>query len=68
MQPIEDTRFGLVFVSASVLLETECVLRGAYGLARMEVVRLLRDFLSLPDVSIEDPAMIAQAGDDCPSA
>jgi predicted nucleic-acid-binding protein len=52
-----------ILVAASVLLETEWVLRGAYSLARADVVRLLRGLLGLPNVSTEDPALIAQALD-----
>lgn len=50
-----------VFVPVTVLLETEWVLRGGYGLARAEVVRLLRALLGLPDLATEDPQRIARA-------
>ncbi len=52
-----------VFVPMTVLLETEWVLRGGYGLPRAEVVRLLRAFLGLPDLATEDPQRIARALD-----
>ena len=45
----------------TVLLETEWVLRGGYGLPRAEVVRLLRALLGLPDLATEDPQRIARA-------
>ena len=50
-----------VFVAVTVLLETEWVLRGGYGLPRAEVVRLLRALLGLPDLDAEDPQRIARA-------
>jgi predicted nucleic-acid-binding protein len=50
-----------VFIAASVLLETEWVLRGAYGLVRSDVVRLLRGLLGIPTVQTDDPALLAQA-------
>lgn len=52
-----------VFVPMTVLLETEWVLRGGYGLPRAEVVRLLRALLGLPDLVTEDPQRIARALD-----
>ena len=52
-----------VFVPMTVLLETEWVLRGGYGLPRAEVVRLLRALLGLPDLATEDPQRIARALD-----
>ncbi|MBY0271422.1 MAG: type II toxin-antitoxin system VapC family toxin [Burkholderiales bacterium] len=52
-----------VFVPMTVLLETEWVLRGGYGLPRAEVVRLLRALLGLPDLVMEDPQRIARALD-----
>jgi predicted nucleic-acid-binding protein len=45
----EDT-----FLPTSVLLETEWVLRNAYGLARQNVSDKLRAFLSLPRVVAQD--------------
>lgn len=50
-----------VFVPVTVLLETEWVLRGGYGLPPAEVVRLLRALLGLPDLATEDPQRIAGA-------
>lgn len=51
------------WVSLTVLLETEWVLRSAAGLARREVHRLLLGFAGLPTVSIEQPANAARALD-----
>jgi predicted nucleic-acid-binding protein len=51
------------WVSLTVLLETEWVLRGAAGLSRREVHRLLLAFAGLPTISIEQPAVAARALD-----
>ena len=50
-----------VLLASSVLLETEWVLRGAYGLTRDDVVRLLRGVLGLANVATDDPAVASQA-------
>ena len=52
-----------VFVSATVLLEAEWVLRSVYGYAKDQIAKALRAFGGLPHVSIEDPARAAQALD-----
>jgi len=52
-----------VFVSLTVLLETEWVLRGVFGLAPADIVRALRAFAGLPRVTVENPAAAAQALD-----
>lgn len=52
-----------VFVCTTVLLETEWVLRSAYGYAVGEVATALRAFAGLPRVSLEDPRLAAQALD-----
>lgn len=52
-----------VFVSTTVLLETEWVLRSAYGFAEIQIVRGLRGFAGLPLVTVEQPALAAQALD-----
>ena len=44
-----------VFVATTVLLETEWVLRGAYGLAKGDILAALRAFAGLPNVTLEDP-------------
>ena len=54
---------GNIFVSTTVLLETERVLRGAYGFDRKETVAALRAFVGLPGVSMESPALIVEALD-----
>jgi predicted nucleic acid-binding protein len=52
-----------VFVSTTVLLETEWVLRSVYGFASAQVCAALRAFAGLPRVSLEDPALVATALD-----
>ncbi len=52
-----------VFVCTTVLLETEWVLRGAYGFAASRVVPAMRSFAGLPHVALEDPALSARALD-----
>lgn len=52
-----------VFVSLTVLLETAWVLRGVYGVAPTEIVRVLRNFAGLPLVTIENPTIVATALD-----
>jgi predicted nucleic acid-binding protein len=52
-----------VFVCTTVLLETEWVLRSAYGFAPREVLAALRAFAGLPHVSLQDAEVAAQALD-----
>lgn len=52
-----------VFVPVTVVLETEWVLRSAYGYQSEEVARALRAFAGLPQVTIEDAPTIAAALD-----
>ena len=52
---------GNLFVSTTVLLETEWVLRSVYGHAPEDVADALRAFSGLPGVSIENPALLAGA-------
>lgn len=54
---------GDIFVPVTVLLETEWVLRSAYGFAAGRVVAALRGLAGLPGVSVEDPAQLALALD-----
>ena len=54
---------GDVFVSATVLLESDWVLRSAYGFARARVASALRAFAGLPGVVVEDPGRIAESLD-----
>lgn len=52
-----------VFVAVTVILETEWVLRSAYGYPPAEVASALRAFAGLPTVAIEDAAIVATALD-----
>jgi predicted nucleic-acid-binding protein len=52
-----------VFVCTTVVLETEWVLRSAYSFATSQIAPAIRAFAGLPQVSVEDPALIALALD-----
>jgi predicted nucleic acid-binding protein len=52
-----------VLVSTTVLLETEWVLRSAYGYPPPQVSEGLRALAGLPQVTLEDPALAATALD-----
>ena len=52
-----------VFASTTVMLESEWVLRSVYGFAGSEVAATLRSFSGLPNVSVESPALLAEALD-----
>ena len=52
-----------IFVGTTVLLETEWVLRAAYGYPTAQVGAALRAFAGLPQVILEDPALAATALD-----
>jgi predicted nucleic-acid-binding protein len=50
-----------LFVSTTVLLETEWVLRSVYGYRPVQLVPALRAFAGLPRITLEDPAGAAKA-------
>ena len=50
-----------VFVCTTVLLETEWVLRAAYGYPSAQVGAAFRAFAGLSRVTLEDPALVATA-------
>ena len=50
-----------VVVGATALLETEWVLRSVYGFSSQDVADVLLAFAGLPGVSIESPALLAEA-------
>ncbi|MSP01453.1 MAG: type II toxin-antitoxin system VapC family toxin [Acetobacteraceae bacterium] len=50
-----------VFVCTTVVLETEWVLRSAYGFAPARIAGVLRAFAGLPHVTVENPEMTALA-------
>ncbi|MCY4427739.1 MAG: type II toxin-antitoxin system VapC family toxin [Halieaceae bacterium] len=54
---------GHVFVSTTVLLESEWVLRSVYDFAKAEVAAALRAFAGLPGVTVESPVLTAEALD-----
>ena len=52
-----------VFVAITVILETEWVLRSAYGYSQAVVTGALRVFGGLPTVELEDAAIVSSALD-----
>ncbi len=50
-----------LFVAKTVLLELEWVLRGAYGVARRDVLRAFEHLLALPNVEVEDRGTVESA-------
>jgi predicted nucleic acid-binding protein len=52
-----------VFICKTVLLETEWVLRSVFGFRPTEIAKALTDFVGLPNVTLEDAAIIATALD-----
>ncbi len=52
-----------VFVPRTVLLESEWVLRGVYGLPSAQVIPALRALAGLPGVSVEDAGLVVRAMD-----
>ena len=54
---------GDVFVSTTVFLESEWVLRSVYRFGGTDVAKALRAFAGLPDVSVENPVLLAAALD-----
>ena len=53
----------VVFVTRTVLLEVEWVLRGVYDFPMDRIVPALRGFAGLPGVTVEDAPLAAQALD-----
>jgi predicted nucleic-acid-binding protein len=52
-----------VFVSTTVMLEAEWVLRSVYGFTSVQICKAFRDFAGLALVSLEDPALLTAAID-----
>ena len=52
-----------VFVSTTVLLETEWVLRSTYGFGAGATATALRALAGLEEVTVEDPLLLAEALD-----
>jgi predicted nucleic-acid-binding protein len=57
----EIFRSGQIFISKTVLLETEWVLRYSYELDRASIDRSLRNVLGLPNVFVESEEQVSQA-------
>lgn len=54
---------GDITIATTVMLESEWVLRSAYGFPPDQVADALRKLAGLPGVTLEEPALIAQALD-----
>lgn len=54
---------GQVFVSTTVLLESDWVLRSTYGYSGARVAAALRALAGLEEVTVEDPLLLAEALD-----
>ena len=54
---------GGVFVSTTVLLECEWVLRSVYGLSGDDVAAAMKAFSGLPGVTVESPYLLREALD-----
>lgn len=52
---------GDIFVSLTVCLETEWVLRSGYGFATEAIASGLSAFAGLPGVTVEEPVLLATA-------
>jgi predicted nucleic-acid-binding protein len=57
----EATAEDPVFISLVVLLESEWVLRGRYGLEKSEILSTFSDLLSSADMTFEDESSIEEA-------
>ena len=54
---------GDIFIATTVVLESEWVLRSAYGFEPTQIAAALRGIAGLPGVTIEEPIVLAQALD-----
>jgi predicted nucleic-acid-binding protein len=54
---------GAIFISTTVLLESEWVLRSAYRFSARRIAASLRGLAGLPGVTLEEPALLAKALD-----
>ncbi len=54
---------GGVYVSTTVFLESEWVLRSVYGLSAKDVAAALRAFSGLPGITVESPSLLKKALD-----
>jgi predicted nucleic-acid-binding protein len=54
---------GDIFITTTVMLESEWVLRSGYGFTRERIVTGLRGLAGLPGITVEEPTRTAQALD-----
>jgi predicted nucleic-acid-binding protein len=54
---------GDIFVGSTVLLESEWVLRAAYGFSPPDILRFFRALLGLPGLATDEPMRVARALD-----
>jgi predicted nucleic-acid-binding protein len=54
---------GDIFISSTVLLETEWVLRSGYGLPPDRIAYVLRSLAGLPGITVDGPAHLSLALD-----
>ena len=54
---------GEIFISTTVLLESEWVLRSAYRFSASRIAESLRGLAGLPGVMVEEPALLTKALD-----
>lgn len=52
---------GDIFITTTVLLESEWVLRSGYGFTVDQIVSGLRGLAGLPTIVVEEPVVLAQA-------
>jgi predicted nucleic-acid-binding protein len=52
---------GQLYLPLSVLLESEWVLRGVFGFKRDKTLAALKDFVCLPEISVELPDRVMMA-------
>jgi predicted nucleic-acid-binding protein len=57
----ELVRAGDLYVSTTVLLEAEWVLRSAYEYDAATIARAFTDFAGLPGITVEDPDLLSLA-------
>ena len=50
-----------IFIPKTVVLETEWVLRYAYGISRKSIIKAIQKFLGLSNVLIENPQIVFEA-------
>jgi len=52
-----------IFISTTVFLECEWVLRRVYDFPNADTIAVLRDLAGLPNISVENPSLLAEALD-----